>query len=179
MDASGMFHLGTPLWEIVVRTLVVYLVVLFGLRLFGKRQLGQMSTGDLVMILLIANAVQNAMVGTDTSLLGGLVAAATLLIVNVLIVRSMVRSSLGERIFEGEPTLLVKDGGYLKHNIGHEGLAVEEVDMAIREHGIDDVSGVRVAYLEPDGTISVVPIDAQVLHGRRKVKRIRQFRRGG
>lgn len=179
MGASSMFHLGTPLWEIVVRTVVVYLVVLFGLRLFGKRQLGQMSIGDLVMILLIANAVQNAMVGTDTSLLGGLVAAATLLIVNVLVVRSISRSALGEKLFEGEPTLLIKDGAYLERSIRHEGLAVEEVDTAIREHGIETVAGVRVAYLEPDGTISVVPIDAQVLHGRRKVRRVRQFKRGG
>ena len=179
MTASGMFHLGTPLWEIVVRTVVVYLVVLFGLRLFGKRQLGQMSIGDLVMILLIANAVQNAMVGTDTSLLGGLVAAVTLLIVNVLVVRAITRSPLGERIFQGEPTLLIKDGAYQEHNIRHEGLAAEEVDMAIREHGIENAAGVRVAYLEPDGTISVVPIDAQVLHGRRKVKRARKFKRGG
>lgn len=174
-----MFHLGTPLWEIVVRTVVVYMVVLVGLRVFGKRQLGQMSTGDLVMILLIANAVQNAMVGADTSLLGGIVAAVTLLIVNVLVVRLFARSSLGERIFEGEPTLLIKDGVYQERSIRREGLAVEEVDMAIREHGIEDAAGVRVAYLEPDGTISVVPIDAQVLHGRRKVKRVRQFRRGG
>ena len=174
-----MFHLGTPLWEIVVRTVVVYMVVLVGLRVFGKRQLGQMSTGDLVMILLIANAVQNAMVGADTSLLGGIVAAVTLLIVNVLVVRLFARSSLGERIFEGEPTLLIKDGAYQERSIRREGLAVEEVDMAIREHGIEDAAGVRVAYLEPDGTISVVPIDAQVLHGRRKVKRVRQFRRGG
>ena len=173
-----MFHLGTPIWEIVVRTVAVYLVVLLGLRLFGKRQLGQMSIGDLVMILLIANAVQNAMVGFDTSLGGGLVAAGTLLILNLVVVRSISRSHLGERLFQGEPTLLVKDGQYLPGNIRHEGLAIEEVDMAIREHGIADAAQVRVAYLEADGTISVVPIDAQVLHGRRKVKRVRQFKRG-
>jgi len=173
-----MFHLGTPLWQIVVRTVVVYLVVLVGLRIFGKRQLGQMSIGDLVMILLIANAVQNAMVGTDTSLAGGLVAAATLLILNLVVVRAISRSHLGERLFQGEPTLLVKDGDYLSRNIRHEGLATEEVAMAIREHGIADATGVRVAYLEPDGTISVVPVDAQVLHSTRKVKRIRQFKRG-
>jgi uncharacterized membrane protein YcaP (DUF421 family) len=173
-----VFHLGTPAWEIVLRTVAVYFVVLVGLRLFGKRQLGQMSIGDLVMILLIANAVQNAMVGSDTSLAGGLVAAVTLLLLNLVVVRAISRSHLGERVFEGEPTLLVKDGSYLDRNIRREGLAPEEVDMAIREHGLDAVSGVRVAYLEADGTISVIPIDAQVLRGRRKVKRIRQFRRG-
>jgi uncharacterized membrane protein YcaP (DUF421 family) len=173
-----VFHLGTPIWQIVLRTVAVYFVVLFGLRLFGKRQLGQMSIGDLVMILLIANAVQNAMVGPDTSLDGGLVAAVTLLVLNLIVIRSITRSSLWERVFEGEPTLLVKDGAYLEKSIRREGLAQEEVDMAVREHGIDSVSDVRVAYLEPDGTISVIPIDAQVLRGRRKVKRIRQFKRG-
>jgi uncharacterized membrane protein YcaP (DUF421 family) len=173
-----VFHLGTPVWQIVVRTVAVYLVVLVGLRIFGKRQLGQMSIGDLVMILLIANAVQNAMVGADTSLGGGLVAAGTLLVLNLVVVRAISRSHLGERLFQGEPTLLVKDGEYLPRNIRHEGLATEEVDMAIREHGIADTSGVRVAYLEPDGTISVVPIDAKVLHGGARVKRIRQFKRG-
>lgn len=173
-----MFHLGTPIWQIVVRTAAVYLVVLVGLRIFGKRQLGQMSIGDLVMILLIANAVQNAMVGIDTSLGGGLVAAGTLLLLNLVVVRTIASSHLGERLFQGEPTLLVKDGEYLPRNIRHEGLAPEEVDMAIREHGIADASGVRVAYLEPDGTISVVPLDSRVLHGSARVKRIRQFKRG-
>jgi uncharacterized membrane protein YcaP (DUF421 family) len=173
-----VFHLSTPAWEIVVRTVVVYLVVLVGLRLFGKRQLGQMSIGDLVMILLIANAVQNAMVGADTSLAGGLIAAGTLLLLNLVVVRAISMSHLGERLFQGEPTLLVKDGEYLARNIRREGLATEEVDMAIREHGIADVSGVLVAYLESDGTISVVPIDAKVLHGGARVKRIRQFKRG-
>ncbi len=173
-----MFDVGTPIWQIVLRTVAVYLVVLVGLRLFGKRQLGQMSIGDLVMILLIANAVQNAMVGSDTSLTGGLVAAVTLLLLNLVVVRAISRSHLGERVFEGEPTLLVKDGSYLERNIRREGLAPEEVDMAIREHGFDAVSSIRVAYLEADGTISVIPIDAQVLRGRRKVRRVRQFKRG-
>jgi uncharacterized membrane protein YcaP (DUF421 family) len=172
-----MFVLGTPLWAIVVRTLIVYLVVLLGLRLLGKRQLGQMAVADLVMILLIANAVQNAMVGTDTSLLGGLVAAAVLLIVNFVLVRSVVGSPFAERLVEGSPTILVKDGAYVDANVRREGLAREEVDMAIREHGIEDVKGVQVAYLEPDGTVSVIPIDQQVLRGRHKVRRVRQFRK--
>jgi uncharacterized membrane protein YcaP (DUF421 family) len=172
-----MLHSAIPLWQIAVRTAAVYFVVLIGLRLFGKRQLGQMSVGDLVMILLIANAVQNAMVGPDTSLIGGITAAATLLLVNVVVVRTIARSRSAERFFGGAPTLLVKDGNYVPQALHHEGLAQEEVAMAIREHGIGDVSTVRVAYLEPDGTISVVPMDAKVLRGRKKVQRIRQFKR--
>ena len=173
-----LFRLGTPLWEIGIRTAVVYLAILLGLRLFGKRQLGQMSTGDLVMILLIANAVQNAMVGPDVSLVGGLVAAAVLLVLNFVVVRVSGSTALGERLLEGGPTMLVKDGRTVDANLRREGIAPEEVETAIREHGIADVSGVRAAYLEPDGTISVIPIDAQVYRGRRQVKHIRQFRRG-
>ena len=172
-----MFHLGTPLWQIVVRTMIVYAVVVLGLRLLGKRQLGQMTIFDLVMILLIANAVQNAMVGTDTSLGGGLVAALTLLAVNAAVTRLVNLSPFAERLFEGAPTLLVKDGGFVAENLRREGLAKEEVEMAIREHGIETTEGVRVAYLEPDGTISVIPIDAKVLRGRRKVRRLRQMRK--
>jgi uncharacterized membrane protein YcaP (DUF421 family) len=173
-----MFDPGTPLWEIVVRTVTVYVVILVGLRVFGKRQLGQMSVGDLVMILLIANAVQNAMVGPDVSLVGGLVAAAVLLVVNGVLVRMLGRTALGERLLEGSPTLLVKDGAILADGLRREGLARDEVEMAIREHGFADETQVRAAYLEADGTVSVIPMDTQVLHGRRKVKRIRQFRRG-
>ena len=173
-----LFHLGTPLWEIALRSAIVYLAILFGLRLFGKRQLGQMSVGDLVMILLIANAVQNAIVGFDVSLEGGLTAALVLLVMNFLVVGVFGRTPLGERLLEGGPTLLVKDGALLPDGLRREGLVREEVEMAIREHGIPDASGVRAAYLEPDGTISVIPIDVQALRGRRRVKRVRQFRRG-
>jgi uncharacterized membrane protein YcaP (DUF421 family) len=173
-----LFDLGTPLWEIALRSAIVYLAILLGLRLFGKRQLGQLSIGDLVMILLIANAVQNAMVGPDVSLQGGLTAALVLLVMNFLVVRVLGRTALGERLLEGGPTLLVKDGRILADGVRREGVAPEEVQMAIREHGIPDASGVRAAYLEPDGTISVIPIEVQALHGSRRVKRVRQFRRG-
>jgi uncharacterized membrane protein YcaP (DUF421 family) len=118
-----VFHVGTPLWEIALRTTIVYLVILVGLRLFGKRQLGQVSVGDLVMILLIANAVQNAMVGVDVSLIGGLTAALVLLVLNFLVVRGFGSTPLGERVLEGSPTLLVKDGRIMDAGLRREGLA--------------------------------------------------------
>lgn len=173
-----MWELGTPALEIVGRTLAVYFVVLAGLRVFGKRQLGQMGVADLVMILLIANAVQNAMVGSDTSLAGGLIAAVTLLVVNMTLIRAIGRSRLTERLFEGEPTLLVQNGVLLEPAIRREGLTLQEVQTAIREHGVADIREVRIAYLEIDGTISVIPMDSKVLKGRRRVKRVRQFKRG-
>lgn len=172
-----MLHPGEPIWQIVVRTVAVYAAVLIGLRLMGKRQLGQMNVGDLVVILLIANAVQNAMVGSDVSLTGGVVAAVTLLIVNFGLTQVLDRSPFAERAIEGTPTLLVKDGVFVTPNLRREGLVREEVETAIREHGIADVHGVRVAYLEPDGTVSVIPVEAAVLRGGRKVRRVRQFRR--
>lgn len=172
-----MFDLAIPWWTIVLRTLAVYGVVVLGLRLFGRRQLGQMNIGDLAMILLIANAVQNAMVGSDTSLIGGLLAAVVLLIVNVVVVRLIARNAFAERLLEGGPTLLVKDGMYVEAGLQHEGLAAAEVGSAIREHGILDASGVRAAYLEPDGTVSVIPMDQQVLRGRKKMRHVRQLKK--
>lgn len=173
-----MFTLGSPWWQIVLRTLIVYLAVLAGLRLMGKRQLGSMTVADLVVILLIANAVQNAMVGPDVSLTGGVVAAATLLVVNFALTRFLLHNPFAERLVEGSPTVLIKDGQLVEENIRREGLADGEVTMAIREHGIEDVTAVRLAYLEPDGTVSVIPAEATVMKGHHRVRRrVRQFHR--
>jgi uncharacterized membrane protein YcaP (DUF421 family) len=172
-----MLHPGEPLWQIMVRSVAVYAAVLIGLRVMGKRQLGQMNVGDLVVILLIANAVQNAMVGSDVSLTGGVVAAITLLIVNFSLTQLLERNPFAERVIEGTPTLLIKDGAFVVPNLRREGLVREEVESAIREHGVADEHAVRVAYLEPDGTVSVIPMEAPVLKGGRKVRRVRQFRR--
>jgi len=169
-----VFELGTPLWQVIVRTLAVYAAVLVGLRVLGKRQLGQMTIFDLVMILLIANAVQNAMVGPDTSLEGGIVAAVVLLLVNFGLSRGFARSRYVERLVESPPTLLVKDGSFIQSNLRHEGLAREEVEMAIREHGLESVRAVHFAYLEPDGTVSVVPMSTGVLRGHRKVRQMKK-----
>src|SRR5712691_1921749 len=154
-----MFQFGTPIWQIAVRTLAVYAAVLVGLRLMGKRQLGQMNVADLVVILLIANAVQNAMVGADVSLSGGVVAALTLLVVNFGVTRVLSRNPFAEKLVEGSPTLLVKDGRVIVPNARREGVAEDEIEMAIREHGIAGSAAVRAAYLEPDGTVSVIPMN--------------------
>jgi uncharacterized membrane protein YcaP (DUF421 family) len=164
--------------EVALRTAIVYLALLAGMRVAGKREVGQMKPFDLVTLLIISNAVQNAMVGPDVSLIGGLAAAGVLLLVNFVVVRLVGRGGRAERFLEGVPTLLVKDGAFVDQALRHEGLAPDEVMMAVREHGIDDVRAVRAAYLEPDGTISVIPMDAKVFHGKQRVPRIRQFRRG-
>src|SRR5881296_4715747 len=105
-----VFGLTTPWWEIILRTAVVYVVVLVLLRTAGKRELGQMSPVDLVVILVIANAVRNAMTGGDNSLIGGVIAATTLVAMNLLFDRVGIRLPLLENLFTSEPTLLLEDG---------------------------------------------------------------------
>lgn len=169
-----MFHLGTPLLEIVARSLAVYAAIFVGLRLMGKRQLGQMTIFDLVVILLIANAVQNAMVGPDTSLQGGLVAAGVLLLANFLVARVRLLDPKVERLLEGTPTMLIREGRYLDANLRKEGIDRAELQSALREHGLSEAKDARVAYLEPEGSISIIPMSAGVFRSR---KRVRQFRK--
>ena len=170
-----MFGLTTPWWEIILRTAVVYVVVLVLLRLGGKRELGQMSAVDLVVILVIANAVQNAMTGGDNSLVGGILAASTLVGMNLLVGRVAHRIPLLEHLFASEPTLLLDDGKVLDRHLERENVTREEVEMAAREHGIDDLAKVRAAILERDGSISIIPRDAQDTS--RASRRLRQLRR--
>ncbi len=163
------------LLEIVGRSLSVYVAVLVGLRLGGRRELGQLTPFDLVVILLVANAVQNAMVGTDTSLQGGLVSAATLLIVNTGVARLRLRSIRVRRLVEGVPVVLVQHGELVTANLHREGVTEEEVIAAVREHAaIGDLSQVELAVLETDGSVSVVPMTANVHRSRRRLRQRRK-----
>jgi uncharacterized membrane protein YcaP (DUF421 family) len=162
-----VFDLDVNGWSIVARTLIVYAALLVGLRLTGKRQLGQMTPFDLVLILLIANAVQNAMVGPDTSVWGGLIAALVLIVANYGVVQARERIPLLRRAVEGTPTLLINDGQFVQEHLRREGLDEDEVMMALREHGVSQVKDVKMAILEVDGSISIVPADAKTLRTRR------------
>ena len=165
-----MFDLDVNGLSIVARTLIVYLALLAGLRLAGKRELGQMTPFDLVVILLIANAVQNAMVGPDTSVTGGLIAAGVLVTVNYGLAAARERLPWLRRAVEGTPTLLINDGRFVQEHLRREGLSEDDVLMAIREHGVADVKDVRIAVLETDGSISIVPVDAGAIRTRRHVR---------
>ena len=169
-----VFDLTTPWWEIILRTAVVYVVVLVLLRRAGKRELGQMSPVDLVVILVIANAVQNAMTGGDNSLIGGIIAATTLVAVNTAFSRVGHRVPYLQHLFESDPTPLVKGGQLIKRNLERENVEEDELMMAAREHGIDDIAGVESAYLERDGSISIIPKGAPGKSGSRR--HTRQFR---
>lgn len=169
----SMFDLEISGVSIVARTVIVYAALLVGLRLAGKRELGQMTPFDLVVILLIANAVQNAMVGPDTSVTGGLIAAAVLIAVNYGLAFGRERIPFLKGAVEGTPTLLISDGEFVEEHLRREGLDKDEVLMAIREHGVVAVKDVRMAVLETDGSISIVPADAKAMRTRRHVRFVR------
>ncbi|HUM02559.1 MAG TPA: YetF domain-containing protein [Thermoanaerobaculia bacterium] len=144
---------------IVLRTAVVYVFVLAGFRLLGKRTTGQMTPFDLTLLLLLANAVQNAMVGPDSSLVGGLAAAAVLLVLNATVGRLARRKGGFGRLLRGRARLLVNRGILVEQNLADEGISHEELMQALREHGIATPEEVRLAVLEVDGTISVLRND--------------------
>jgi uncharacterized membrane protein YcaP (DUF421 family) len=166
-----MFDVGR-IPEVVVRTAAVYVGLLLAMRLAGKREVGQMKPFDLVTLLILSNAVQNAMVGPDTSLLGGLVAAAVILLLNAAVGRLRERFPLAQDVFEGSPALLVHDGHFVLENIREEHVAEADVYQAMREHGMEDLDKVQSAVLEVDGTISIVPKDDAVVH--RSARRYRR-----
>jgi uncharacterized membrane protein YcaP (DUF421 family) len=143
----------------VLRSAIVYLAIYAALRAAGKRHVGQLSIVDFVLVLLVSNAVQNAMVGNDSSLVGGIVAALTLILVNLALTRLVVRHEGLASFLEGEPTLLVRDGRILDGALAREGIRRAELEAAIREHGFKDPGDCRAAILEIDGSISVVGMD--------------------
>jgi len=164
------------LLDVALRTSIVYLALLVGLRLTGTRQLGQMSTFDLVLLLIIANAVQNAMVGPDTSLAGGLVAAGVLIAWHRVIDWWRVRSRGVSKLLAGEGIMLIHDGKILQEHCERAGITHDELRQALREHGVANIQDVMLAVLEPDGAISVVRYD-DIKAGDRPHRRIRAIRR--
>lgn len=167
-----LLKLQEPAWEIALRSVAVYAVLLAGLRIFGKREVGQFTLFDLVLVLLVANAVQPAMTGPDTSLTGGLIIIATLVLVNFGLSR-LDRFAKVRRLLQSAPTPLVKNGRRLRQTMDREGVDDDELDTAIRGHGLEDVKQVRLAMLEPDGSISVIGTDQAPTSSRRR----RIFRR--
>jgi uncharacterized membrane protein YcaP (DUF421 family) len=144
---------------ILVRTATIYLVILIGVRLSGKREVGQMTPFDLTLLLLLSNAVQNAMTGPDTSLWGGIVAACTLLLMNYFVAELSGVNRRFRRFVQGSPTLLIHNGQLLPSHLAREHVTVDEVERALREHGIASVKDVSLAVLEVDGSISVLKYD--------------------
>ncbi len=152
-------EIGSSLPEVVLRTAIVYLFLVVVLRLSGKREVGQMTVLELVVILVISDAVQNSMVGDNSSLWGGLVAVLTLVGLDVALRRLARRSKGVRKAIEGEPRLLVRNGRPLPLAMKEEGVQTEDIQAAIRSHGLNRIEDVRAAVLETDGSISVIPRD--------------------
>jgi uncharacterized membrane protein YcaP (DUF421 family) len=151
-DSSPLFFAA-----IAVRTAIVLVALIVGIRVFGKRQIGAMNVYDLVLVLAVANAVQNAMTRGSGQLGVGIAAAGTLLVLGRLLGLVFVRRPALERRVVGVPTLIVQDGQLNRANMRREGITEDEVQAAAREYGLADLSEVRLAVLEPDGSLSVVP----------------------
>lgn len=148
--------IGSGTLDIVIRTAAIYVIIVIGLLIFGKKELSQISVTDLVFIMLISNGVQNAMVGDNTSLEGGIIAAAVLFVINFLFRQLNFRSKSLRSILQGDPVLLIYEGVLIEKNLKRERLTMEELMAALREHGVTEISDVKLAMLEIDGNISVV-----------------------
>lgn len=146
----------TPLWGIVIRSVVVYLCLIIGIRIFGKKELSQLSVVDLVFILLISNSVQNAMVGQDVTLWGGLTAALALFVVNYLLKLLFFKSRKISAFFQGDPLMLIYHGKPIAAHLAQAKITMDELDAAIREHGVDNIKHVDLAVQEIDGSISIL-----------------------
>jgi uncharacterized membrane protein YcaP (DUF421 family) len=145
--------------QVILRSIAVYFFIVIAIRIFGKKELAQLSVIDLVFILLISNAVQNAMVGPDTSLLGGVVAATALFVTNYILKRVLYKSQKANELVEGKAILLIYRGEIQQHNLEHAEISLEELEAAVREHGVQDIQKVDLAMLEADGNISVISDD--------------------
>ena len=153
----GLFVPDISVAEKILRSVVVYLFLLIAFRLTGKRQVGQLTPFDLVLLLLISNVVQNAVIGNDNSLGGGLLGAIAILLLNRLVVEITYRSKRLRRILEATPTILVHNGKVLHQNLDRERVTMDDLLAALRRNGVADVMHVRVAVLEENGGISVIP----------------------
>ena len=152
-----MFNLAIPWWELIVRGAIVYAFLLLLLRITGKRQVGQLAPFDLVLLLVLSNAVQNSMNGGDNSLVGGLISATTLVILNFLIGYISYRSKRIESLVEGRPQLLIHNGILFDDVMKRAQLTHHELDAALRQAGCSAIEEVHSALLENNGVISVVP----------------------
>jgi len=153
--AHRLFSLGIPITEKVVRTVVVYGALLFLLRLGGKRTAAQLNTFDLVVLLLVSNVVQNAVIGPDNSLLGGLIGALVLIGANDVVVRMVRRNDAIDRAMEGSETRLVQDGAFRGHELRRLGIRVADLEVALRRQGAEHVLQVQQADLYPSGALVV------------------------
>lgn len=153
---SEIFFPEASIGELIIRTLVIFVVLLVVFRLVGKKEINQAAMTDLLMVILIANLVQNSMVGKDSSVLGGLIASIALVAFWYVLNRVTAKSETATKVIEGSPTLMVVHGKMLEENMTKENLSREELFAALREEGIKSLADVRYAVMELDGKVSVI-----------------------
>ena len=156
---SALFHLSAPWWVFVLRATAIYALVMVLVRVSGKRAVGQFTPFDLVLLILIGNAVQNGINGGDNSLTGAAIMATTLVALNYLVAFVTSRSRAAEKVVEGVPVVLARDGRLFRSVLRRELVSEEDFREALRMNGVEDVTGVQLALLETNGSISVVPKD--------------------
>jgi uncharacterized membrane protein YcaP (DUF421 family) len=151
---TNMFVLGVPVAEKILRPIIVYIFLIVGLRLSGKRELAQLNPFDLIVLLTLSNTVQNAIIGNDNSVSGGLIGAAALLAVNYLVVRFLYDHRKIDQLVEGRADILIEDGKVHEQRLKRELITKEELAAAARRQGFDTLSEVQQCVLEPGGTLS-------------------------
>ena len=160
-----------PYIDITLRSVAVYFFMIIALRIFGKKELSQLNTADVILILLISNSVQNAMVGADTSLYGGIIAAFSLFLINFIFKKVMLKSKLIKELVQDKPEILIHNGKTEFKTLARLGITSEELEEAMREHGIDYYKDVKLAMFEIDGNISIISGNENLkqTHHKRKV----------
>ncbi len=160
-----------PYLDIVIRSVSVYFFMIIALRIFGKKQLSQLNTADVILILLISNSVQNAMVGNNTSLYGGIVAALALFIINFTFKKVMSKSEFIKNLVQDRPEILIHNGKIAFDTISRLGITNDELQEAMREHGVEYYKEVKLAMFEIDGSISIISGDKDIkqTHHKRKI----------
>ena len=156
-----MWQMADPPFEIVVRTTIIYLLFLVSLRISGKRQLGQFTLFDIALVLLAANALQPAMTGPDQSVTGGVIIIVTIFSLNRLVAEARLRIPVVGQLLEFKPTIIGRDGRWVKDELEKQGLDLDDVQAALREHGLVRVEQMKLAVLEEDGSISVIPAEGE------------------
>lgn len=145
-----------PYLDIIVRSVCVYFFMVIALRIFGKRELSQLNSYDIVLILLISNAVQNAMVGSDVSLEGGMLAAFSLFLINFIFKKTLSKSTFLNQLVQSKPEILIHDGKIDFKVLSKLDITSDELDEVIREHGVENYKQVKLAMLEINGSISII-----------------------
>ena len=176
LQSAQMLTSWHTVLEIVLRTTAVYALVLVGIRLTGKREVGQMTPFDLTLLLLLSNSVQNAMTGPDNSLMGGVAAAIVLLTLNFLLAEVSGLNRRFRKMIQGSPTLLIHNGACITSHMAKEHISMDELNRALREHGVAGIGDAALAVLEVDGSISVLKYD-DVTDKARPQKRLKFLQR--